>query len=109
MLVVGGGAAGLAAALTAGRAGARVILADQDSMLGGRLLAERDFVDGIPGADWAHAAVAELRALPNVRVMPRTTVFGAYDGGFGAVERNADHLQAPSSGRWCSLATTAPA
>jgi sarcosine oxidase subunit alpha len=95
VLVVGGGAAGLAAALAAGRTGARVIIADQDSMLGGRLLAERDFVDGIPGADWAHAAAAELRALPNVRVMPRTTVFGAYDGSFGAVERNADHLPEP--------------
>jgi sarcosine oxidase subunit alpha len=95
VLVVGGGAAGLTAALTAGRAGARVIVADQGSVFGGRLLAERDAVDGMPGADWVHAAVAELRALPNVRMMARTTVFGAYDGGFGAVERTADHLPEP--------------
>ena len=38
LLVIGGGAAGLAAALTAGRAGASVILADEDFRLGGRLL-----------------------------------------------------------------------
>ena len=40
LLVIGGGAAGLAAALTAGRAGAQVVLADEDFRLGGRLLAE---------------------------------------------------------------------
>src|SRR5690606_9732567 len=40
LLVIGGGAAGLSAALTAARAGARVILADEDFRLGGRLLAE---------------------------------------------------------------------
>ena len=41
VLVIGGGPAGLMAALTAGRAGARVILAEEDFMLGGRLLSER--------------------------------------------------------------------
>ncbi len=96
LLVVGGGAAGLAAALAAGRAGARVILADEDSRAGGRLLAEPDMVDGIPSADWAEAAVAELRSMPGVRVLSRTTVFGAYDHGtYAAVERNADHLAEP--------------
>ena len=37
VLVIGAGPAGLAAALTAGRSGARVILADEDFRLGGRL------------------------------------------------------------------------
>src|SRR5690242_18683287 len=41
LLVVGGGPAGLAAALTAGRAGARVILCDEDFLLGGRLNGDR--------------------------------------------------------------------
>ena len=39
VLVIGAGPAGLMAALTAGRSGARVILADEDFVLGGRLLA----------------------------------------------------------------------
>ncbi len=96
VLVVGAGPAGLAAALAAGRAGARVVLADSDARPGGRLLAERDSVDGQAGVDWAAAALAELRAMPGVRVMPRTTVFGVHDGGtYGAVERNADHLAEP--------------
>jgi sarcosine oxidase subunit alpha len=98
LLVIGGGAAGLAAALSAGRAGARVILADEDSRLGGRLLAESDTLDGAPAAEWVAAACDELRQMPNVRLMSRTTVFGAYDHGtFGAVERVADHLPTPGA------------
>ena len=88
LLVIGAGPAGLTAALTAGRAGARVILADEDFRMGGRLNAETLEVGGQAGADWAAGAVAELAALPNVRLMPRTTVIGAFDHViYGAVER----------------------
>ncbi|MCX7646653.1 MAG: sarcosine oxidase subunit alpha family protein [Rhodobacteraceae bacterium] len=100
LLVIGAGPAGLMAALTAGRAGARVILADEDFLPGGRLNAERLEVADMPGADWAAAVVAELAALPNLRLMPRTTVIGAFDHGiYGAVERVADHLPEPPPGR----------
>ena len=96
LLVIGAGAAGLAAALTAGRAGARVILADEDFQLGGRLLAESHALDDRPATEWVTAVEAELADLPNVRVMRRTTVFGAFDYGiYGAVARVADHLAAP--------------
>ena len=82
LLVAGAGPAGLAAALTAGRAGARVIVADEDFRAGGRLLAERHEL-----GDWLDATLAELAALPNVRVMTRTSIIGAFDHGvFGAVE-----------------------
>ncbi|HVL20437.1 MAG TPA: 2Fe-2S iron-sulfur cluster-binding protein, partial [Amaricoccus sp.] len=40
LLVIGGGPAGLAAALAAARAGARVLIADEGTALGGSLLAE---------------------------------------------------------------------
>jgi sarcosine oxidase subunit alpha len=66
VLVIGGGPAGLAAALAAGRAGARVILADEDFCLGGRLNGERFEVDGRPGAQWAEEAARELATLGNV-------------------------------------------
>ncbi|MDX8455293.1 sarcosine oxidase subunit alpha family protein [Mesorhizobium sp. VK9D] len=96
LLVIGGGAAGLVAALTAARSGARVILADEDFRLGGRLLAETDILDGAPAIDWVCAAEAELGSLPNLRVMRRTTVFGVFDHGiYGAVERVSDHLPEP--------------
>jgi len=99
ILVVGAGPAGLSAALAAGRAGAQVILADEDFRLGGRLLAERFEVDGKSGAAWAAAAFEELTTMDNVRLMPRTTVYGAYDHGiYGALERKTDHL-ASSDGK----------
>lgn len=94
ILIIGSGPSGLAAALAAGRSGARVILCDEDFRFGGRLLSERYEIDGMPGASWAEAAVAELSEFENVRLLPRTAVFGAYDGEtFGACERVADHLQ----------------
>ena len=96
LLVVGGGAAGLTVALTAARAGARVILADEDSRLGGRLLAESDTLDDAPATDWITSVEAEFENLPNLRVLRRTTVFGAFDHGvYGAVERVSDHLAEP--------------
>jgi sarcosine oxidase subunit alpha len=95
LLVIGAGPAGLAAALAAGRAGARVILADEDFVLGGRLLAENCEVDELAGAAFARQAEAELQSLPNVRVLRRTSVFGVFDGEYGALERVADHWPAP--------------
>jgi sarcosine oxidase subunit alpha len=99
LLVIGAGPTGLMAALTAGRAGARVILADEDFRLGGRLISERIEVGGKPGADWVTGVISELAALPNVRLMERTTVTGAYDGGtYAAVEHVACHMSSPTPG-----------
>ncbi|MEC3862102.1 sarcosine oxidase subunit alpha family protein [Mesobacterium sp. TK19101] len=99
VLVIGAGPAGLSAALTAGRAGKHVILADEDFVLGGRLNSERQSIAEQSMQDWAAAAVAELSSLPNVTVMARTTVIGAFDHGiYGAVERVADHLPVPPEG-----------
>lgn len=96
VLVIGAGPAGLMAALSAGRAGARVIVADEDFLLGGRLNAEKFSIDNMDGASFAASTVVELKSLPNVRVLPRTTVFGVYDDCYGAVERVGDHLAVPA-------------
>ena len=94
ILVIGAGPTGLQAALTAGRAGARVIIADEDFLPGGRLNAETLEVGGLPGPAWASAVASELSSMPNVTLMTRTTVYGGFDHGiYGALERKTDHLK----------------
>jgi len=96
LLVIGAGAAGLAAALTAGRAGARVILIDEHSVAGGTLLSETATIGGTSAPEFAATCIAELDSLPNVTLLTRTTAFGWYDGNvFGAVERVQKHLPDP--------------
>ena len=93
ILIVGSGPAGLSAALVAGRSGARVILADENFHMGGRLIAETRELSGMSGLNWVTEVLAELGAMTNLRVMPRTTVYGAFDHGiYGALERIPDHL-----------------
>ncbi|MBI1217991.1 MAG: sarcosine oxidase subunit alpha family protein [Rhodobacteraceae bacterium] len=100
LLIIGAGPAGLAAALTAGRAGARVIIADEDFRMGGRLNAETFGINDAPAADWAAQTVADLAQMPNVRLLPRTTIIGAFDHGiYAAVERVSDHLAITPAGK----------
>ncbi|MEM8880266.1 MAG: sarcosine oxidase subunit alpha family protein [Pseudomonadota bacterium] len=108
LLVIGAGPTGLMAALTAAEAGASVILADEATEAGGRLLSETETIDDQPAAEWVDGIVAKLASL-GVRIMRRTTVTGAYDGGvFGAVERVGLHLpQQPDLPRECFWRITA--
>ena len=89
VLVVGSGPAGLAAALTAGRSGARVVLAEQDSLFGGSLLSEHDEANEA----WRTSALVELKALKNVRLRPRTTAQGLYDGNLAVLVERREHLK----------------
>ncbi len=93
VLVVGAGPAGLAAALAAGRSGARVILADEQEEFGGSLLSTREMLDDKPAAEWAAKAIAELQAMPEVTLLPRATVNGYHDHNFLTIhQRLTDHL-----------------
>ena len=86
-----------------------MLLVDEQAELGGSLLSEPA---DHPAHPWRTAALAALRALPETRLLPRTTAFGYYDHDYlGLLERVSDHLGAkapPSlprqSGRaapWC--------
>ncbi|MDH4556128.1 sarcosine oxidase subunit alpha [Pseudomonas sp. BN417] len=93
VLVVGAGPAGLAAALAAGRSGARVILADEQEEFGGSLLDTRETLDGKPAAEWVAKAIAELEKMPEVTLLPRATVNGYHDHNFLTIhQRLTDHL-----------------
>ena len=87
VLVVGGGPAGLSAALAAAESGARVILCDDQPAIGGALDLDHDMGGGDP-ADWLFAMTAQVAQLANVRILTRTSVYGYYDGNvLAAVER----------------------
>lgn len=89
VLVVGAGPSGLAAALAAGRAGARVVLAEQDCRLGGQLLSEDALIDGAPGLQWVANVEEELGTLRNVRLLRRSTVFGYFDHNLLGIEERS--------------------
>ena len=96
VLVVGSGPTGLMAARAAAVSGARVILAEEMAQFGGMLPNESETLDGVSAGDWAKATVAELSALDNVTLMPRTSVYGYFDDNvLAAVERVADHMPVP--------------
>ncbi|WP_315923582.1 sarcosine oxidase subunit alpha [Mesorhizobium sp. SP-1A] len=99
VLVVGSGPAGLMAARAAADAGGRVILAELDSRLGGTANWSGETIDGMPAAEWAASEVRDLKTRENVRLLPRTTVWGYYDGNtLAALERVSDHKERPRKG-----------
>ena len=76
VLVVGAGPAGLVAALTAARAGKRIMLVDEGTGPGGSLRNQRRMIDGLTGVDWADAICAELATFENVTHLQNSTVWG---------------------------------
>lgn len=94
VLVVGSGPSGITAALTAGRAGPKVVLVDENPEMGGTLLSEPSVsIDGQPAWEWLEAAIAELDRMPNVTRMTRTTAMGYYHQNMiGLVQKLTDHM-----------------
>jgi len=72
VLVVGAGAAGLSAAITAAQLGADVVLADEDVRPGGRLLDE--------GGHELAAQLTQRARDAGVELLSRAAVLGYYDG-----------------------------
>lgn len=94
VVVVGGGACGLLAALDAGRSGLKVVLLEEQNELGGWLLSSPHTVIGgeVTGL-WLKTIVAELQSLPNVQILTRTSAFALHDMNLIlAVEQLQDYL-----------------
>ncbi len=96
VLVAGGGAAGLMAALAAAKSGARVILCEETARLGGRLLGLDPLTNKIGGLSpqaWVKSIAEELEKHPEVTVLTRTTAFGYYADNFVGLHQSCqDHL-----------------
>ncbi|MGB7204765.1 MAG: sarcosine oxidase subunit alpha family protein [Anderseniella sp.] len=92
VLVVGGGVSGIAAAQAAAATGKRVILADENIMLGGVSDISHGEIDGKSQRNWIAERQAEFAKSGNVHVLTRTTVVGHYHHNYVlAAERVADH------------------
>ena len=93
VMVVGGGIAGLSAALAAGRSGARVLLVEQTAHWGGRAPVDGAQIDGLDADAWVKNALQALESMSNVTVVARCMGAGVYDHGYAlAYERLTDHL-----------------
>ena len=88
IVVVGGGPAGLAAATTAAKGKARILLIDDGLTLGGQLIKQthkffgstRQFA-GVRGIDIAARLLSEIEQLPNIELLPQSTAAGYYEDG----------------------------
>ncbi len=77
--VVGGGPAGLSAALAAAKAGAQVLLMDAEPALGGHLRYAVQDVGGQPAYEYAASLISRVLNDPHVEVMIGTAAIGRYD------------------------------
>ena len=104
MVIVGGGVAGLTAALAAGESGARVLLMEQTAHFGGRLLVDDMMIDDKPAKKWVRDVLARLKTMPNVTIRKRMMGAGVYDHGYLlGYERLTDHapdITAPRHRLW---------
>ncbi len=92
VLVVGGGGAGIAAAEAAAASGARVLLADENPVLGGVADIAGGTIDGMAQSAWVDQKTRAFAQAGNVHVLTRTTVVGHYEDNYLlAAERVADH------------------
>ena len=93
VVVIGGGIAGLTAALEAGKSGARVLVMEQTAAWGGRAVVDGVEIDGQSAEDWVAATVEALQGMENVEIRTRLMGAGVYDHGYLlAYERLRDHL-----------------
>ncbi len=85
VLVAGAGPAGLAAALSAARTGARVILVDDGSEVGGQLLGDTARINRNDALRWVREVWDELTTLPQVKVLVRSQVAALWDQNMATV------------------------
>ncbi|MEM0199120.1 MAG: FAD-dependent oxidoreductase [Desulfurococcaceae archaeon] len=103
LLIVGGGPAGLAAALEAASSGLSVVLVDEHFKLGGQLLKQThkffgnvELFGGLRGFQIAEEYARKLIKMPNVRILTSSIAYGVFRGGIvGVASENTHYLIKP--------------
>ncbi len=97
--VIGGGPAGCLAALEAAGAGARVVLVDDGTRLGGHLRTRTRTLDGdpriagLPGPEAARRLANLVAAEPRIEYLPGATAIGIYDGGLVGIAQGSTFVR----------------
>ncbi|MFZ7103165.1 MAG: NAD(P)/FAD-dependent oxidoreductase [Peptococcaceae bacterium] len=100
ILIIGGGPAGMVAAIEAAELGADVVLAERDDRLGGQLIKQthkffgsKEQYAGSRGIDIAKILADRLKSNPQVNILKETTVLGIYEDGVITMEGQNKHLK----------------
>lgn len=95
ILIIGGGPAGMCAAISAAETGANVLLVERDRALGGQLVKQTHMFFGSEkqyasnrGIDIANILFKQIKIFPNIDVKFNTTVLGIYEDGVVTLEEN---------------------
>ena len=94
VLIVGGGPAGLCAAISAAESGAGVLVAERSAILGGQLIkqthmffgSEKQYA-GTRGIDITDILISKLEVLDNVEIMKDANILSVYDDGVITIEQ----------------------
>jgi sarcosine oxidase subunit alpha len=101
LAIIGGGPAGLSAAISAASLGTKVILIDRSESLGGQLIKQTHMFFGsqkqyasIRGVDIAGILMKDLEKYQdNIEIMLDATVISVYEDGVIAVEQNEKYMK----------------
>ena len=98
LLVIGGGPAGLKASLTASSAGAKVLVVDENPLLGGQMIKQThkffgssDQEAGKRGKDIGDGLIRKVENQPKVETMTSTSAVGIFDDRVG-IYRNQEEF-----------------
>lgn len=100
VLVVGGGPAGLCAAISAAEEGSKVLVVDRNRQLGGQLIKQTHMFFGsekqhasVRGIDITNILLEKINSLENIEIMTDTTILSIYDDGVVTAEANGKYIK----------------
>lgn len=100
ILIIGGGPAGMSAAVSAAKSGAQIMVAERMPHLGGQLIKQTHMFFGSEkqyastrGIDITDILVDQLKAFDNVEILTNATVLGLFEDGVATLEVDGKYVK----------------